>query len=215
MLCAAALLLCSCYTNYNQRVLENYRTYTGYDINFDRSEGARVMEPLLYRSGKDWYIAGVKCGVEVVHSMPPWHSAFDSWYDRNETSPVRREGQPVFYHKITPDMARRLQNARPTKFRITDAMIAESMQRAGGNWIARLPQGARPVPAARLRMPASAPHWVMIDSMRTNAPWYITTASGAVFICCDVPYSAICSAVYAVGWTLASPALLYYAIARR
>lgn len=214
-LCLGVCMLSACYTNYNQRLLEDYREYTGYDINYDKSEESRSLEPVLYRAKNAWYLAGVKCPVEAIHSMPPWHSAFSSWYDRNETSPVRRAGQPIYYHKITPEMANRLRSTRPMKAKITDGMIAASMKKAGGGWVRRLPQGARAVPAAQLRMAASAPHWVMVDSVSTRAPWYMTAAAGATFVCYDVPYSAICSVACAVACTVASPVLVYTMVAAR
>lgn len=203
-LCLGVSMLSACYTNYNQRLLEDYRECSGYDINYDKSAETAGLSPVLYRAGKDWYLAGVKCPVEVIHGMPPWHSAFSSWYDRNETSPLRKPGQPIYYHKITPETASLLLSPRAAKSKITDGMIAASMKKAGGDWVRRLPQGARAVPAPQLQNSASAPHWVMVDSVKTRAPWYVTIASGLTFVCYDVPYSAACSMAYA----LASPVLL-------
>lgn len=215
-LCLGASMLSSCYTNYNQRLLEDYRHYTGFDINYDKGGRAPSQEPVLYRTqNNDWYMAGVKCDLEVIGAVPSCHTAFSSWYDRNETSPVRRKGQAVYYHKITPEMANRLLITHSYKTGITDSMIAASMKKAGGGWVKSLPAGARAVPAAQLSRSSVSPHWVLVDTEHTDAPWYISAASALTFICCDVPCSVVCSAAFTAACSVSSPALLYLYLADR
>lgn len=214
-----ASMLCSCYTNYNQRFLDGYREFSGYDLNYDpRAEEVERLEPELYRCGQEWYIAGIPCKVVAQYRVPSIHSAFSSWYDRNEPAPVLTKRAAVRYHRITPAMAallRRDQKPSPKMHLISDGELAADLQRAGGSWIPRLPAGARRVPAAWLASRLTAPHWVQVDSAATHAPWYIHTASGLTLVCVDAPYSVACTTVYAAGCIVAAPVILWLYVANR
>lgn len=202
------LLVCSalnsCYTNYNQRLYEKYRSYTGYDLNYDKTLVNKTLKPVLYRAGKDWYLAGVSCDVSVIHSMPPWHFITFNWYDRNDTFPVYQPSSRVYYHKITPELAKSLQKIHPSKLRISDGEVASAMKRAGGQWVSRLPRGAKAVPAPSL----DNAHWVLVDPPKTQAPWYIHTASVLTFVGMDMPYAVVCSALGVAAGVVASPVVL-------
>lgn len=196
--CCAALacLLSSCYTNVNQAWFR--KEYSGYLLDYGGEVNkGRGLEPALYRCGDEWYIAGIKSHVRDRD----WHvhAAWNSYEERHRFALTPLAGRPVYYHKITPEMASRLMVSDATTYSwYTAKHVKEALRRAGGEWVPSLPAGARRVPAAFLRYTSTSTSIAEPESVRS--PWYAYPMAGLTFLCVDVPCSAALTAVTTVAY---------------
>lgn len=183
--------------------------YDGYTMNYRdnnfpaqtaQKKQATELPPVLYRCGNDWYIAGVKSEFKDGE-RPPFLPLPASFRDRHHFTPVR-DGKPqqVYYHKITPKLARMLFVPKRTTNVYSDRMCDE-LDKAGGGWLAQLPAGAQPVTStylsdANFNRPKN---WQYVEKdRRSHAPWYAWPAAGLTFVCVDLPLSVVGSAAFIV-----------------
>lgn len=188
-------LLSSCYTNINQAWFN--RQYEGYRLDYhtEASAGIQGLPPVLYRSGDDWYIAGVQSRVEDQDTH--LHSFEEDFYARHNFKLIPLEGNPVRYHKITPEMALWMQRSDQHSYEwFTSAKVCEELDKAGGDWLEQLPKGAKAVPAAFLKTGRARAKYVAL--LRDESAWYAYPMSGLTFLCIDVPYTAVLSTITTV-----------------
>lgn len=212
ILLLSTALLSACYTNFNQRIPEKYREYKGYDLYYGNENHEAVLPAQLYRKGNTWYIAGVRCGVDALFRIPSMHYWNSTWYDRHEYGPLLHKKSEVYYHKISPEVARRIVASR--NYRLDDSAMAEALKKGGGSWQRHLPAGAQPVPAALLKSATMPHHWVQVESSTLKGPWYIYPVTGLIFVCFDVPYSMVCSSVYAAYTVVSAPLRIRRVVSR-
>lgn len=191
----AALLLCSCYTNLNQAWFE--KKYEGYllDYNTDEASGLRGLPPRLYRAGQEWYIAAVRSDVQDHDKRV--HAAGQTLLERHTFTLTPQQGRPIFYHKITPEMAYwMLRSDDASDFWFSDFSVKDEIEKAGGEWLPALPPGAKAVDAEYLKYCRSSANYV--QQLPTDDPWYAYPMAGLTFLCVDLPCSiAITSVVTA------------------
>lgn len=193
---SAAALLSACYTNVNQAWFR--KEYSGYLLDYSGEEkSGRALAPALYRCGDDWYIAGIKSYVRDRD----WHvhAAWNSYEERHRFALTPLAGRPVYYHKITPGMAKLLMASDQAVYaQYTAERLKADMRQAGGSWEPALPPGARRVSAAFLKHGhTSISH---VEAVDTRSAWYAYPMAGLTFLCVDVPCSAALTAVTTVAY---------------
>lgn len=189
-LCAAAGLLSSCYTNVNQLWLQGRREYevSQFDYYADPAAGIKGLPPLLYKCGDDWYIAAryMRLTDAYPYNCVQWVSA--TYAERHGF-----EGDaaaPVYYHKITAEMAAMLRRSDQASWEwFSKRKMQQELAKAGGEWLPALPAGAQAHPAIFLKY--CRRELLVAEERTASLPWYTYPAVGLTFVCVDVPASAV------------------------
>ena len=188
-----SMLLTSCYTNVNQAWFN--KQYAGYQLDYhtDEPTGLRGLPPVLYRCGEDWYIAAI-CS-EVKDRDYHLHFVAESFRKRHAFTLTQKEGRPVAYHKITPEMVSWLLHSDQQSYDwFTTGKLEAEFAKAGGEWLEQLPPGARAVNAEFLKYCRARADYVE-ELPAEPDPWYTYPLAGLTFLCVDVPCSAAATAV--------------------
>lgn len=201
VLCSAVAVcaLSSCYSNFNQALLGSGKQYEGYwlDYHTDAPSGKHGLAPALYRCGNDWYMAGAKCSFEE-ESVGRLHSASSGFLERHTFTPKEEGKRQVFYHKITPEMAKWMMTSDQESWYWFDPVaVDEEMKRAGGEWLPALPAGAKAVPAVFLKYCRSGSYYVS-QVTDDGSPTLAYPVAAIVFLGVDVPLTIASSALYPV-----------------
>ena len=198
----ALCMLTGCYTTVNQVWVP--REYVGYSLDYkgDDAKEARSLPPVLYRCGDDWYIAAVKSS--VIEISRPVHSVFDAYYKMHDFVLSPLPDYPIYYHKITPEMAANMQRSDQESLRwFSPSRVAGELKKAGGDWMKQLPPGAQPVQAEFLKYCRSSTP--QVKKLGTKGAWYSYPLAGLTFLAVDVPISAAELSVISVGTIVLIP----------
>lgn len=190
----AALCLGSCVSMQYERCLEEWREYEGYEVSA-AGEADMLKAGGLYRCGMEWYVAAVRCRVEVheEHFLP-----VAMWEHRHCVVPIPDDKgeKKIYHHKITPAMAARMQQERHT---ILPHELKSALREAGGAWVESLPPDAQRVNISYLG------HYALAEQTGNHAPWYAYPAAGLTLLAVDVPLTALLALpsgiVYSVLWS--------------
>ena len=188
----ALSLLTGCFTAVNQ--LWILRDYVGYSLDYEGSEmkGANSLPPVLYRCGNDWYIAAVKSSVKenvLLH-----RSVSDDFYETHNFILTPLPDYPIYYHKITPEMAANMQRSdQENKQWFTADRVTDELKKAGGDWVEQLPPGAQPVQAEFLKYCRTSTF--NVKELDTKNSWYSYPMAGLTFLVVDVPFSVAATSV--------------------
>lgn len=191
------LLLSGCYTTRNQRWLEKYRTYEGYELRYNEWNARWNLPAVLYRCGGDWYLAGVRREYRDDLSRRKKVFAIEAdFHERHWFNPVGSTSpqMQVCYHRITPALAARLLS--PGHQGIRPEELSRDLRRAGGDWCRQLPPGAQAVSAKELSRGLKTLPVKHIEKVISNtAPWYNYPAVAVSFVVEDVPLTIFWSSV--------------------
>lgn len=194
ILCALCLLS-GCYTNFNQLWFRAHTEYSGYELNYSAEGGS--LPRALYKHGEDWYIAAYPC--TMADRAKPVHGVSDSFHRRHVFRTKARLSQEPWYHKITPEMAAWLLRAdAETVHRFKAEPLLQDMQKAGGDWLRKLPQGAVAVPSEFLKYNRGSLH--IATESKGSAPWYSYPAAGLTFLAVDIPATIVCNTVFVLSF---------------
>lgn len=195
----ASCLLGACYTNYNQYWMKNHQEHRGYVVRNVWTEG-RADAPMVCRVGDEWYLRALRVDFRVRRrgNAHHWNS---NWWAEHDCRALE-ETKTTAYHRITPELAQKLVGGEM----VDDATLENELRRAGGDWLAALPQGG----AVRLYNIKQKYSWSGVDTMNTHAPWYSYAAMGFTFVCVDVPCSTVLSLLELVYRPFDSLIMLYY-----
>lgn len=188
ILCTAgALALSSCYTNVNQLWFKGQRVYTVslLDYNEDAATGAQGLPPMLYHCGDEWYIAARHASFRDSYPNNCVQWAGLSYRERHGIDTA--VNAPVFYHRITPEMAASLITGIGDEGFDEESMTAD-LNKAGGEWMPQLPAGAAAVESAYLRSCRTS---VPVIAEKNHAPWVAYPASWLTFLCVDLPTNVL------------------------
>ena len=188
----ALSMLTGCYTTVNQVWVP--REYVGYSLDYkgDDAKEARSLPPVLYRCGDDWYIAAVKSS--VIEISRPVHSVFDGYYKMHDFVLSPLPDYPIYYHKITPEMAANMQRSDQESHRwFSPSRVAGELKKAGGDWMKQLPPGAQPVQAEFLKYCRTSTF--NVKELDTKNSWYSYPMAGLTFLVVDVPFSVAATSV--------------------
>lgn len=180
-------MLSSCYTNVNQLWFKGKREYevSHLDYHTDAAIGVHGLPPQLYKHGNDWYIAA-----KYNKQKDAYPGRCVQWvglaYEERHGFELR-PNTPVYYHKITPEMAQMLLRSDAGKQGwFSEQRMREALSKAGGAWEPTLPQGAKPVHSEFLRRCHSS---LMLVDEHNHASWVRYPGSWLTFLCVDVPAS--------------------------
>lgn len=182
LICAGASFLASCDTNHAQRVMEPYCSYVTAELDYREQGkgGMRRLPPVIYRHGKQWYIAAVVADLR--------RSALADGELQRVSKPTWR------YHKITPRLANHLLNPYG-KGDISDEFLSRQLTRAGGEWLPVLPDGTKAVSAPYLMAENRTIAWAAEDKMLGKVPWYAYPDAAFSFAVFDLPGHVINTAL--------------------
>lgn len=186
LLVSAAVLSCclfsACSTNNAQKLMEPYNKCTGAEFDYREIglSGKRRLPAVIYRSGKNWYMAAETARME--------HSPLADAELRRVSAPV------VQYHKITPRLANHLLYPFG-KGDISAESLRKELNRAGGGWVSSLPKDARPVQAPYLMAENRTVSWAVVDERAGKMPWYMYPDVAFAFTVFDLPGYAVGTAL--------------------
>lgn len=197
-----ACVLSSCYTNVNQLWFKGKREYEvcWFDYCADKKGAVRSLSPRLYRSGDEWYIAArySKYRDRYPDSCVQWVGL--DYEERHGIAPNLQA--PIYYHRITPRMAEQLQRRNVNSLNcFEEKLLRKDIASAGGEWVPRLPAGARAVRAEGLSSNSS----LLLVNETNHASWLAYPASWLTFLCVDVPATTISFALTPVYFILNAP----------
>lgn len=190
---AACAMLSSCYSNYHQAWFQPHREYVGFELNYatEPEKETEGLPPVIYRCGDEWYIAAVRCKLANVVTAPGLQ-ILDG--DGDEPS-LEKSPESICFHKITSELAYWLLRSDQESHRwMMEKKLRQEMKKAGGEWVAQLPEGAQSVPAPYLQY--AKRQLLLIDMARDDAPWYSYPMAGLTLVCVDVPFTASMMVLY-------------------
>lgn len=146
---AAVWLPCSCTTDRAQWTLRPYRETQSYTLDYREQgiSGKRLLAPVLYQAGSEWYIAALDC----------------------PSAEAGTKQASLAYHRITPKLAGLMLRPQGKTF-ISAKDLHKEIERAGGAWIKALPSGARAVKAPYLMATNRTVYWKEESSRLKKVP---------------------------------------------